>query len=292
MSEGTVAPLLAAEERLLGPFLDAYAAHFGTRPLVRPDAFGATLTFPAGGSPLFEQTIGRVGVFGSHRPVLEHLTRLGFAWDKTGFLLTIPTPMSLRARMVAAGFERSGYEPRYYQNTSPLFSARPWVSAFCQGFVPFAVGTRSYYRALRWMVAASPVMVPWRNAVASLLSVHHDMTKHALLTHLIPGSEVRHIGQRVEEVIGAWGPIAEPIVQFFEGELLGYCQAIWRDLQAPEDFAPTFLAPANLGQFHALLERRLREGRRWRPGARVEAEGHRISITRPTTTGVLRRGRG
>jgi hypothetical protein len=124
-----------------------------------------------------------------------------------------------------------------------------------------------------------------------MLSVHHDMTKQALLTHLIPGSEVRHIGQRVEEVIGAWGPIAEPIVQFFEGELLGYCQAIWRDLQAPEDFAPTFLAPANLGQFHALLERRRREGRRWRPGVRVEVEGHRISITRPTAA-VLRRERG
>jgi hypothetical protein len=90
------------------------------------------------------------------------------------------------------------------------------------------------------------------------------MTKHALMLHLVPAAEVRGLGGLVREAADEHGRrvAAEPLSRFYENDLTAYCQAIWRDLPDPGEFAATFTRPANLRQLHAALDARIAETRR------------------------------
>jgi hypothetical protein len=248
------------EARLLAPWRAAYAALLGPAPDLLDDS---RLRFVAAASEQYRRTTVDVRVF-PHAAVRAHLERLGYGWDAQGSITTVPTPLSLRPRLRALGFEACGYTPEIHPIRALYMSKRTWLKRQIAGAVPVTVGTAGYYRGVA-IRRRLPATRHWRDHLHyHLHGVQHDMTRHALMLHLVPAAAVRDLGGRVEAAARA-APgldVPEPLARFYESDLTGYCQAVWRDLPDPAAFAPTFLHPANLDQLHAVLAARVAETRR------------------------------
>lgn len=248
-----------AEAALLAPFLAAYARRFGRAPVLERDAHGLLIAFPHHDGHAFATVVGRIDVFGGHPAVRAHLARLGFAWDAHGFVHRAPAPASFLARLPAAG-----PRPRWYLTASSAMNTRTWLEGNLRGEVPVALGTPAYYAAL-----AARARLPARERARvrarrdyHFFGVQHDLTKHLLLTHLVPRALLRDLGRALAAALRPWhrGPLLPPpLPRFYENDLLAYCQAIWRDLPDPAQFVPTCLAPPNLAQLWQAVRRRLAE---------------------------------
>lgn len=253
-----MSPVLALEleARQLAPWQAAYADILGDAPrLINTD--GPQLVFTADAGDMYTKAVANVRVFPGDR-TRAHLRRLGYAWDASGSITTIPTPSSLRARLTALGLD-SGYTPELHRIAALYMSKRTWLGRQIAGFVPVTVGTRAYYlqvAALRRL----PTTRHWRDHLRyHLFGVQHDMTRHALMLHLVPVEQIHDLGDRVRTAtLAAPGlGVPEPLARFYENDLTGYCQAIWRDLPDPAAFAATFRDPRNLDQLHAALAARI-----------------------------------
>lgn len=249
------------EARLLGPWLAAYARRFGAAPLLRRDAHGLLLRFPAHAAREHLPALGRVDVFGGHPRVRDHLRRMGFTWDDGDRLTGAPAPASVPARLRALG-RPDGPRPRYYLTVSSAINLRTWLEGCMRGELPLALGTSAYYAALR-LAARLPERARAREDRDNhFLGVQHDLTKHLALAHLVPRPLLLDLGRALAGGLRAWhrGPLlAAPLVRFYENDLLAYCQQIWRDLADPDRFVDVFTAPANLAQLWDAVRRRLAE---------------------------------
>lgn len=252
-----------AEARRLAPWRAAYRRRFGAAPALERDALGLRLRFPAHPGPDWAGAVGRVDVLGGHPAVRAYLRRLGFDWNDAAALIAAPSPGSVTARVAALGWV-SGVRPRYYQADAAAMDKRTWLLGNLRGEVPVALASPTWYALL-----AARARLPLRESAGArarrdhhFFGVQHDLTKHLLLTHLLPRELVRALGERLAVGLRPWhrGPlVAAPLVRFYENDLLAYCQAIWRDLPDPADFAATCRAPDNLAQLWRAAERRLAE---------------------------------
>lgn len=252
---------LELEARLLAPWRSAYAQILGHAPRLTLADDGPRLTFTADASDTYRKAVAAIDIF-PHARVRAHLQRLGFAWDDAGSITTIPTPLSLRPRLRALDLH-GGYTPELHPIRALYMSKRTWLSRQCAGLVPVTVGTAGYYARVHLRRRLAPRR--WHDHLRyHLHGVQHDMTRHALLLHLVPSDAVHDLGARVRDAIRTTpGPfVPEPLARFYENDLTGYCQAIWRDLPDPAGFAATFRDPHNLEQLHAALAARITESRR------------------------------
>jgi hypothetical protein len=254
---------LELEARLLAPWQAACARILGHAPRLVRGEVGPQLVFTPDDTPMYRLAIANIRVF-AHARVRAHLTRLGYAWQADGTITTVPTPLALRARLRACGFRDAGYTPEIHRIRNLYMSKRTWLSRQCAGRVPVTVGTAGYYAQVA-VRARLPATRHWREHLRyHLYGVQHDMTRHALMLHLVPAAAVRELGSRVQAAADA-APgllVPEPLTRFYENDLTGYCQAIWRDLPDPAAFAATFRRPTNLAQLHAALDRRIAESRK------------------------------
>lgn len=249
----------AAEAALLAPFLAAYHRRFGRAPRLARDPHGLLLRFPDHPGSAHAAVVGRVDVLGGHLPVRAHFQRLGFCWDLRGVITGAPTPASLLARLPDLG-----PRPRYYQSVSSAMNKRTWLKGNLRGEVPLTLGVPAYYGALRLAARLRLPELPVQRAARDyhFFGVQHDLTKHLLLTHLVPRRLLLDLGHALAAGLRPWhrGPlIAAPLLRFYENDLLAYCQSIWRDLPDPAEFVPTCLAPANLAQLWHAVRARLDE---------------------------------
>jgi hypothetical protein len=281
---------LEIEARLLAPWRAACARVLGHAPqLIDRGDGGPQLHFTADASEMYRKAIADIRVFPGDR-VRAHLRRLGYAWDDAGSITTIPTPSSLRARLSNLGLH-GGYTPELHRIGSLYMSKRTWLARQIAGAVPVTVGTRAYYAQVD-ILRRLPSTRHWRDHLRyHLFGVQHDMTRHALMLHLVPAAAVHDLGARVQAAVHA-APglgVPEPLARFYENDLTGYCQAIWRDLPGPESFAPTFLDPHNLGQLHAALDRRVAATRKnwWHRQRDPDDPAATFTIVQPP---VARRG--
>jgi hypothetical protein len=254
------------EAGLLAPWQAACARHLGRAPRLIAAPDGPRLDFPSDGTALHREVTVDIRVF-PHARVRDHLRRLGYGWGDDGVIATTPSPLDLRPRLCAAGLTDAGYTPELHRLGRLALSLRTWLARQIAGFVPVVVATPACYARA---AALAPVLP--RRAHARLRyhlhGVQHDLTRHALMLHLVPAVAVRDLGRRVRLALAAARGLftPEPLTRFYENDLTGYCQAIWRDLPDPAAFAPTFLRPHNLDQLHAALARRVAESQRplWR----------------------------
>jgi hypothetical protein len=276
---------LELERALLAPWQAACAALLAApAPVLTRDELGPVLRFTSDGSEAHAAAIGRVDLYGDHPRVRAHLRALGYAWDEHGWLATVPTPLGFRPRLRALGLG-GGFTPEYHRTRAPYMSKRTWLARQAAGAVPVALGGPAFYRhAVRLARFAPPA---WREHLRyHLHGVQHDMTKHALCLHLVPGDQIAALGARARELLARSFVPPEPLGRFYENDLTAYCQAIWRDLPDPAAFAPTFTRPQNLRQLHAALEQRiapLRRGLRSLPAWLRDPTGPRpiFHIERP-----------
>lgn len=255
----------ASETALLAPWQAAYARVLGTAPALE-HADIPRLRFVAAATPTYAATVGHVRLY-AHARVREHLRALGYGWGEDGSLTVVPTPLVLRPRLQSLGLGDAGYTPEYHVVSGIYMAKATWLARQCAGFVPVSVGAAAWYRRVALRLALHRVVPAprWREHLEyHLHGVQHDMTKHALMLHLVPAASVRALGEAVRAAADEHGGrvVPEPLTRFYENDLTAYCQAIWRDLPDPAEFAPTFTRPANLRQLHAALDRRVAETRR------------------------------
>jgi hypothetical protein len=248
-----------AEAALLAPFLAAYRRRFGCAPALVRDDRGLLLRFPAHDGRTHAAVVGRVDVLGGHPAVRTYLQAIGFAWDARGVITGAPSPASVAARVAALG-----PRPRYYQAAYSAMNKRTWLEGNLRGELPLALGAPVYYAALG---LAARLRLPEPGRVRAgrdyhFFGVQHDLSKHLLLTHLVPRPLLLDLGRALAGGLRRWhrgALVSAPLVRFYENDLLAYCQQIWRDLPDPAQFAPTCLAPANLDQLWRAVDARLRE---------------------------------
>lgn len=253
---------LDVEARLLAPWRAACATVLGHAPRLIAGPSGPQLIFTPDDSDTYRRAVADIRVF-PHARVRAHLQRLGFAWSDDGSITTTPTPLSLRARMRSIGLVHTGFTPALHPISALYMSKRTWLSRQCAGVVPVTVGTRAYYRRVVLWHRLAPRHLR-EHLRYHLHGVQHDMTRHALMLHLVPQAAVHDLGARVQAAADASsGPfVPEPLTRFYENDLVNYCQAVWRDLADPAAFAPTFRDPHNLAQLHAALDRRISTAQR------------------------------
>jgi hypothetical protein len=300
----------ADDAALLAPWIAAYEAFYGRAPVLQTEASGfATLAFQKEDDRyrLFQRMVGTLSRFANKPRMLEHLRRLGYAWDDRGLLLTIPTPASFVRRTQDLGLGDGGVVPRIVPLEALDIPAGTWLLDLTGGQAAIQVGTPRFYdRALPGLRAARagdgglwPGRAAW---IHHLLAPLHDMTKHVLSLHLVPRTSLFELGGRVLAAIGPlrrklahgrlWTRAAEllpkavyapvPLLTFYENDLVDYCHRVWEACSKPEEFAPTFTRGAHYAQLEDVLERRLRQSREWalpRAPPRVYA---RFEIDRPS----------
>lgn len=275
---------MLAEQAPIDEFLDAHGRFFGVRPRLGPaGACGRpSFTFPVLRDPhgLYADMIGDLSIFGGKPRVLEHLRALGYGWDEAGVLVTVPEPPSLEATLADLGFGPAGLTPRYLAHDLPDLPRAAWFGAVVEGIQPVGIGTRRFYRALFgpeiMMRAVARIRPAHRALTQHLFYVHHDMSRHVSVMHLVPTESMTAFRRRIREVAGEryarwtgarralFGP-PPPICTFFENDLTNYCHRMWARVDRPEDFRPAFLDRGAHGRLLAVFEQRLQDSLRLIP---------------------------
>jgi hypothetical protein len=251
------------ERALLERHVGAYGRYFGSAPTLSIEDEDTLITFPTHPHPEYAAVIARVDELGSHQAVRDYLKRLGFGWTSASILSTVPSPATFERRRAREGMSEAGFAGKLYELSRLAIAKNEWLSACVRGFVPYALGTPALYARLsarRW-----PRLPRARHAERYFLwGVQHDMTRHALFTHLVPARCVTRFGERIGDFLARRRPwfSPTPLLRFYENDLTQHCQAIWRDLPSPDRFAGAFEAPSHQARLEAALERRIEESQR------------------------------
>ena len=260
------AATLADDATLLRPWARAFAKVCGAEVQFSPldpneAAAGTCLTFPA----VFEQIeiIGGVGHF-AHRPAMAaHVRRLGFAWDASGRVMTVPAPGAFNDRMARLGLAGDGFQLSYSKLVAPMMPLGPWLKRYMHGVITLLVNAPSFYDDLVQRASDQErVGARW-----GLSSIAHDLSVHALNYHLIPDAAVDDLAGRIRAALPAryadWSraEASAPLTltYFYDNDFNRYTYGVWCNCERPEDFAAIFLAERNYAQLVAALEIRLRE---------------------------------
>lgn len=265
MSEPTVVqPSPAEEPALLTPWADAFARAFGAAPAFEP------LDGPAPGlrrctvpASAFDppELAGGTGHFRHMPEMVDHVRRLGFGWEGTGRLFTVPTPASFNA-LLAAGAPDTGFVAEYVREDRPTLALGPWLLRVMEGRISIHVASAEYYAAHVGEGSSAQHAGAVKFQLSSLI---HDMGVHALNYHLIPRAFVREIADRIRAAlpdrVAAWtspsAPVPLHLPYFYDNDLNRYCYAIWCRAARPDAFAALF--DRHFDQVRAALDVRLGE---------------------------------
>ncbi len=298
------------EVRQLAPWRAAYEAFYGRAPELRQEKgglFSLSFRHEHDRFDLFRRMMGSIGGFANKPRMLAHLRTLGFDWDEDGVLLQIPTPRSFRARVDALGLPSSGFTAEVVLLDALGIPAGAWLSWLVCASLPINVGTTRLYARER-LTGPSGASIRterserWKGSmIHHLLCLPHDTTKHLLVSHLVPRPCLEDLGERARVGFGPprrWlaGDVSfrlarpfgvlpraclapVPLLVFYENDLYDYCRSVWRVIDTPQDFAPTFTKTSHYRQLLDVLGRRVAQATRvgafWRdapprPYARFE----------------------
>lgn len=266
-SAGPAVVSVADDHTLLPSWLAAFEALTGravaTTPIgVSDDTAGLRLTFPRVFQPI--ELVGGFGHFRHSAALIDQVTRLGFAWEDDGRVLTVPAAGTFNALLELHGLPDAGFRLAYSNGAEPSMPLGPWLRRYMDGVITVLVQTPSFYE----MLLAPDLPPPFRDGARwGLLSVAHDLSVHALNYQLIPHVAIDDLAARIRTAVpdryAAWvDPSAVTpltLTFFYDNDLNRYTYAVWCRCQCPEDFARVFLEPGNYAQLTAALEVRLDE---------------------------------
>ena len=254
---------LASEPEHLQPWLSAFARFFEQPVRVDTDAEGGvTLSCPRVFRPI--ELIGAVNHLKMHPAVVEHVRRLGFAWEADGRVLTVPTPATFNQRLAQYGRPDAGFRLAWAREQSATMALGPWLRRYMRGILSVQSCHQSYFDQC---LAEGPKGKHARPLEFLLSSLIHELSVHALNYHLIPHSALAELARRIEQAVperverwsrpGSMAPVT--FTYFYDNDLNRYAYAVWGRTTRPEDFGANFVRPQWLDQLLAALEVRLRE---------------------------------
>jgi hypothetical protein len=264
MSQSLVAqPSPSEESALLAPWAAAFERAFRVAPKFEPlEAPVPGLSRVSVPASVFDppELAGGTGHFRHMPGMVEHVRRLGFGWEGTGRILTVPTPASFNALFPTLVDEDTGFVLDYVREDRPTLANGPWMLRAMEGRLSIHVSTVEYYATGlgEERRASSPEELEFQ-----LASLFHDLGVHALNYHLVPRRFARLLGERIRaalpDEVGAWGEpsAAVPLLlpYFYDNDLNRYCYAVWCRAAGPEAFAPIF--ERHFDQVLAALDLRL-----------------------------------
>lgn len=199
------------------------------------------------------------------RPKLAaHLAALGFFVDDDRVVRTVPTPRSFARLIEAMGLGDRGYRAALIRTVSASMPTGQWLDHVVAGTFPINVGAPLFYGLSR-LAERTPLrrISGLSIEIADVGILAHDMGVHALAAHLLPGGDVREIGDRIRARVREAGVRArdhralEPIGSFFEEDLTLHCQTLWRRAASVAEFDAAYAASRR--ELFERLERRLGE---------------------------------
>lgn len=162
-------------------------------------------------------------------PLVQHLASLGFFVDDDLVVRTVPTPATFERLMQLAGFADRGYRAALVRTPSTSMPPAAWLSHVIDGRFPINIASRWFHAASR-IARRTPLARAFRVEPADLGLLVHDVGVHILATHLLPRTDIRDIGQRLQ------GRRPARAAAFFEGDLTRYCQELWREARSVAEF--------------------------------------------------------
>lgn len=166
------------------------------------------------------------------RRMRTYFAHLGCLFDEDGMPRTVPTPHTL-TRALAGRPALARLRPRLVRIRGLSLRAAAWARSVAGGVLPVSV-------APAWAVELMRVLRRARRLQRISIDVGmlvHDISLHALGLHAIPGAAWDALVTRA----AALGPRHAPqVAAFFEETLTRTCWALWRELDAPADFAGAF----------------------------------------------------
>lgn len=226
---------------LLSTDADHYARLYGTRSMARRlaathgDGPGISIHYPAprrGALPPSGAIYPAPARVVHRRRMRTYFAQLGCLFDAHGFPRTVPTPNTLASALA----DRPGLarlRPRMLPNRGPSLRASTWAGWITAHVLPISV-------APTWAVQTVRVLRRARRLQRIPIDVGmlvHDVSLHALGFHAISRE--------------AWDALVtranrhrhhhpSRVAAFFEETLTHACWTLWRELDAPEQFATAF----------------------------------------------------
>lgn len=261
------AATIEQDTALLGPWTKAFQTLCEKPVVLEPldscdPAAGLRMTFPRVFQPV--ELIGGTGHFRQRPAMVEHVRRMGFAWDADGRVMTVPAPGAFNARLAAMGFRQAGFLLAYANGTAPAMPLGPWLRRYMSGVITVLVNAPAFYESLS---SAGSRANPRDDPRWGLMSLAHDLSVHALNYHLIPHVAVADLANRIRAAVperyAAWSqpgtmtPLT--LTYFYDNDFNRYTYAVWCRCERPEDFGSIFVCRRNYDQLVAALEVRLEE---------------------------------
>jgi hypothetical protein len=262
----------ADERERLGPWVDAFTRVLGVAPTVAalappsPDAPTDlfTITFPVAAFQPVE-LLGGTGHFRHSPALVEHMRRLGFAWNESGRVVTAPTPSTFNALLERLGEPDAGYRVIYLCEDATTLSMAPWLLRYLSGALPVHVASGAWYAR---PIGRGEGQLPPEGLAWQLTSLAHDLTVHALNYHRVPRAAIDEIHRRVRTGLperhdewsrGGRAPLT--MSMFIDNDLNRYCYGVWCRCQRPDDFGRVFVDDRNYRQLLDALALRIDETR-------------------------------
>ncbi len=194
----------------------------------------------------------------------SYLRALGFDWDETGVVRTVPLPASYRQARSQLGLDRLGFSPHVVTYLAGRFVTAPWLEACLRRELEINLVSEWYYRATRplRLLGVHRLRSARRNWLAHFTTLGHDMSVHTLGTHLLSRSLLRGLARRSRDALGGAADQAprrllRSVVDFYDSDLFLHCRAAWQRAETVSDVAASLAERSSIVELSERLERRL-----------------------------------
>ncbi len=190
---------------------------------------GTALVFDGPVEPV--EMLGSTGHLAQSPALLAHARAMGFDWDASGVVRTVPSPDTFNRRAARLLPEGAGYRMGYDRSERRNMALGGFLLRYLDGLVPVQLAPPSFYRE----VLARAGEVTAGELGFHFTSFAHDLSVHALNYQVMPASlreairarVVASLPARVASWAGPEAPGPLTLTAFFDNDVNRFCYAVW-----------------------------------------------------------------
>jgi hypothetical protein len=223
------------------------------------DPPGTALVFHGPVEPV--EMLGSTGHLAQSPALLAHARVMGFGWDASGVVRTVPSPDTFNRRAARLLPPGAGYRMGYDRSERRNMALGGFLLRYLDGCVPVQLAPPSFYRE----VLARAGEVTAGELGFHFTSFAHDLSVHALNYQVVPAGLRAAIRARVTTAlparVAAWeGPEAPgplTLTAFFDNDVNRFCYAVWTASDTVDEALR--VAESHSAQLLACLDHRIAE---------------------------------